>query len=148
MTVVAWDGQTLAADKRICHGESVTIMSKLFVKRKDLVLAFVGNISSGLMMIEWYVAGKNPEDFPATQASDYGSQLIVVEKGILMSYEVLPIPIFEEGRLQAWGTGRDLALGAMEMGADAVRAVEIASKYNICCGNGVDFYTFKKGKTK
>lgn len=43
----------------------------------------------------------------------------------------------------AIGSGRGEALGAMAMGADARRAVEIASRLNVGCGLGVDVIRFR-----
>jgi len=48
----------------------------------------------------------------------------------------------------AWGSGRDYAMGAMEMGADARRAVEVTNVHSTDCGFGVEAYdlemTFNK----
>jgi hypothetical protein len=38
----------------------------------------------------------------------------------------------------AWGAGRNLALGAMAAGADACQAIEIATRFDIHTGQGVN----------
>lgn len=39
----------------------------------------------------------------------------------------------------AWGSGEEYALGAMEAGADALEAIEIAKRYDIQTGGNVEF---------
>ena len=67
---------------------------------------------------------------------------------IVVSEDGVPILFDGEGQMScgaapflAIGSGRAVALGAMENGADAVRAVEIACKYDIYSGGQVNSIT-------
>ena len=42
-----------------------------------------------------------------------------------------------------WGDGQEVAMGALAMGADAIKAVEITSKYCDSCGCGIDAYNLE-----
>ena len=46
--------------------------------------------------------------------------------------------------IYAIGQGSHFAYGAMAMGASAEQAVEVANKFSIYCGIGVDTYTLVK----
>jgi hypothetical protein len=43
-------------------------------------------------------------------------------------------------KFSAWGSGSEFAIGAMEMGATAIQAVQATSKHCVSCGFGVDFF--------
>jgi hypothetical protein len=56
----------------------------------------------------------------------------------ILRYEQDCLPYEIEDKKYAIGSGRDFAIGAMEMGASAEEAVLVASKYEVSCGNSVD----------
>lgn len=142
MSVVVWDGKTMAADKRACVGELAVQVAKAWRVRDGVVLAVTGDAGPGQMLVDWWVSGADPAKWPAVQATDNWTRLIVWEPGQRpYSYEQHPAKLHFEHPFMAWGSGRDYALGALAMGATARQAVEIASRFNIYCGNGVDeFY--------
>lgn len=147
MSVVAWDGRTLAADKQGTSGGNKTTVSKIASVKDGKMLyavAFVGLHTAGLRMLEWFAEGAEDEEFPnIVDDGDTLTSLIVASKKGLVVYEQCPTPIVFKDKLQAWGSGASVALGAMAMGADARKAVEIACKYDIYCGLGIDSVTVK-----
>lgn len=147
MSVVAWDGKTLAADRQGTSGGNKTTVSKIAAVQGDKILyavAFVGLHTNGLRMMEWFAEGAEEEEFPAIENDGESlTSLIVASKKGLVVYEQCPTPILFRDKLQAWGSGASVALGALAMGADAKKAVEIACKYNIYCGLGIDSITVK-----
>ena len=70
----------------------------------------------------------------------------MVDNEGLWVYEGVPVPVQHGHTPIAFGHGRDFALGAMAMGANAKKAVEITNKYSLQCGNGVYTYTLQGGK--
>ena len=93
-----------------------------------------------MLLIEWYKAGSVVADWPKFQEQENFTNLIVVEYGQLFYYSQQPIKIKCEDKFFAMGSGRDFALGAMDFGANAIQAVEIANKYSTGCGLGVDHF--------
>lgn len=88
MTVVAWDGKSLAVDKQAtCADMRMTTTKACRLQQGDVVAL-----------------------------------------------------VFD--RFMAWGSGRDFAMGAMEMGASAYRAVEVAIRHSTGCGYGIDLFDF------
>lgn len=139
MTVIVWDGKTLAADKRANSSGLIFKVTK--IKRiKDKLVGGAGDLSSIRAMMDWYENGADPKNLPDCQKDKdrWTALLIISGEGKIYRIEQDGYPFEVEEETYAIGCGRDIAVGAMAMGADAVRAVEIASRYDAGCGNGVD----------
>jgi len=147
MSCVAWDGHTLAADRQGTSGGNKTTVTKITAVQDGKMLyavAFVGLHTAGLRMLEWFAEGAEEEEFPnITDDGDTLTSLIVASKKGLVVYEQCPTPILFRDKLQAWGSGASVALGALAMGADSKKAVEIACKFDIYCGMGIDAITVR-----
>lgn len=141
MTVIAYDGKTLAADRRVSYGS--TTMSATKIERfSGELLAFSGDGSMGRELFAWYAAGADAASWPASNRSpDSGACLMVVRAdGTFWRYETGPHPIQFDAPC-AFGCGMEAAMVAFACGLDAARAVEMASRFNSGCGNGVDTLT-------
>lgn len=140
MSVICWDGKTMAADRQCTMGgENPIEVCKLRKINGDIVGA-TGGGSAAEEMFAWYESGHRKEDWPKIQDDkDKASYLFVVTvAGRLIRYEHGPTPYEVFTVPVAFGSGADAAWGAMLAGADARRAVEIASIVDIYCGCGVD----------
>ena len=141
MSVVAWDGKTLAADRQAgCAGLRIETR-KIWRQEDGTVLAFTGSIDSMMMLLRWYREGAKVEQWPASQARKDWTRLIVVKPNLTINvYERYPEPEIVIYAPTAWGAGRDYAIGAMAMGADARKAVEVTNQFSESCGFGVDAF--------
>lgn len=141
MTVIAWDGHTLATDKQATNcGMAFTVTKSMKLETGE-VLTWCGNADSGLMVAEWYKKGADPEKWPECQKDkDDWCTLVVLKDGKIFFYEKRPVAMEFQDKFMAWGSGRDYAIGAMAKGASAVEAVHIASRFDTGCGCGVDSY--------
>ena len=141
MSIVAWDGTTLAADKMaICSG---AMLPATKIKRAgDIVLAWTGGLSFGIALADWYIRGADRRDWPEFQKTDDWCRLIVFDKEIFF-FEQSPYAIPVEGSFYAWGSGRDFALASLYLGNTAVKAVAVASALCDSCGLGVDYFKVK-----
>lgn len=138
MTVIAWDGKTLAADKLANYNGLKRVVTKI-QRIDDLLVAASGNAWAANEAFAWVKRGRKPEEYPACQRDkDDWALLLVVERRQILVYERSPYPTTIEEGVFAMGGGRDFALAAMHMGADARRAVEVASHFCPDCGLGVD----------
>jgi len=142
MTVIAWDGKSLAADRQ-CQAQGVqrpvTKLHKVrTVTAEEWVVAFCGSLAQGLVLMEWFKEGADPGKWPAFQRTDDWSTLVVANRSSCFMYEQEPVRIHLPGPFMAFGGGKEFALGAMSAGANAKRAVEIACEHCIYCGLGVD----------
>lgn len=139
MTVIAWDGQTLAADKRLnCQGLRRTA-TKIF-RIGNSLYGCAGNASQARAIRHWLESGADPAEWPDKQdTDDFDCTLLQIAPGpVVMLYAHTPYPIVLEDEQFAAGSGRDYALAAMHLGCDARRAVAVASHFETSCGDGID----------
>jgi 20S proteasome alpha/beta subunit len=138
MTIIAWDGMTLAADKRASSGSLILTTTKIRRVRGCLV-GWTGDQDSGELMARWLEDGADLKAWPESQKDkEIWSRLIVIDKVGARFYERLPVSIAVEDKFAAWGSGRDFAYAAMHLGKSAREAVEVACVFDSACGNGVD----------
>lgn len=145
MTVIVWDGVSIASDKMVCNGSTAQAVTKIFRIGSEL-MGLTGNLSIGMEMIEWYREGAQPEKYPTSnRTEDKGCSLIVI-KGPrnVWKYESSPYPFLFEAKYCAFGSGDQVALGALYMGATAAEAVQAAIIYESNCGCGIDELKFEE----
>lgn len=144
MTTIAWDGKTLAADRRTSSDRIlVGVKTKIAKRKKDgALVAAAGPSSVARAFLEWFQKGeKGPS--PLLGKTEPSQAVIIRPNGDVESHD-------NEGwyptgvQYYTNGSGWEIALGAMHAGATAKEAVEIASKLDGATGEGVD--TLELGK--
>lgn len=145
MSVVVYDGKAIAIDRAGVQGDLLYPVKKYTVHSKK-ILTGVGPAATIAAMTRWYQSGCDPEDFPLRQLSrSTMCEFIVASASGLVHYEAGVDPIDHGYASCAFGAGRDFAYGALAMGADARRAVEVAASFSTSCGHGVDVFTLNDG---
>lgn len=146
ITLIAWDGQTVAADGQMLYGATRASggYRKIRVAADDTVYAFTGTASLFESMIKWFEGGAKPEERPLFGEDAAGSTLIVWRDGRCFSYRLeTPYPC-ECFAPDAWGSSVVYALGAMDGGATAIKAVELAIKREVYIGGPVAWVELKR----
>lgn len=138
MTVIAWDGKTLAADKQSTlygYGSKVT---KIF-RVGDALVALSGNGPHAVALLEWYKAGAEWHKHPKPATPDDSGNIVVIDANGVREYVgTTGYYSKNESNFVAYGCGRDYALAAMHLGKTAKEAVEVACALDTQCGMGVD----------
>ncbi len=140
MTVIAWDGTTLAADKASTVAGHAKTVTKIY-RIPDGLVGFSGSAAGAMALLEWFRNGRVPSDYPKLlQADDNtaANALFIDSAGKQHLYSSGPEPEQIEDKFGAMGAGRDYALAAMYLGHSAHRAVEIACALDVFCGKGID----------
>ncbi|MFL9904211.1 hypothetical protein PQR71_39840 [Paraburkholderia fungorum] len=139
MTVVCWDGQTLAADKMGDAGGLKRTTTKIR-RFSGGLFGSAGSASRAAEMLAWIESGANPEKVPAFQLvpDDYQSVMIIHKDGTVWLYGCSAYPFQMEDDFHAIGSGRDFAIAAMYLGFGAQHAVHVASQFESGCGMGID----------
>lgn len=131
MTTIAWDGKTLAADRRMA-GYMTTC--KIFPVDGGY-LAGAGAMDQLVEVAAYLQAVADKPDLPESQESEF-----IVVRGSEAFW--LTWPHLREVRIResfaALGSGSEFALGALAMGANAKTAVQVAAKFDPYTGGGVD----------
>lgn len=138
MTVIVWDGKVLASDAQSTNAGLKRKATKIR-KIGGKLYGVSGDWDRGQMLFRWVEGGMKPEDWPEFQKNndDWVGLVEVREDRSVWKYERVPVPYAIEEEYFAMGSGRDYAYGALAMGADAEKAVAIASSFDHGSGMGV-----------
>ena len=156
MTVVVWDGKTLATDRQANDGYMKWEAEKAWYVTRQIehaihkgayrnvhfILSGVGTLGSILKMRDCF---KKHGDLSTLEIQPNSAELIVVSNKGLTVWSSNGTSV-ELSAPMAFGEGREYALGAMAMGAKASEAVQIANEYSLHCGKGVSCYTLQDSK--
>ncbi len=144
MTTIAWDGQTLAGDKRTSFGGMHATTTKVhrmpIGPYQGALVAGAGPAVLIQEMLRWIATGADPQSFPQSNRTEDKCCciLVVTPEGRLLYFDNTPDPMTIENEQWAIGSGRDFAMAAMFLGKDAVEAIVVASALDTGTGNGVD----------
>ena len=148
MSVLAWDGKTLAADKMSVYDTIIIKTKKMKQLASGEVFAWAGSVENALAVVKWYEDGQNEIEWPKCQETNDYAQVVFLKDGKLYEFEQMPIPQLVTSFPRAWGSGAAFALGAMLAGADACKAVKITGQLCNTVGLGVDSFSVKKKEKK
>jgi hypothetical protein len=157
MTVIAWDGKTLAADRLLLRGGTKTYGTKIF-KIGNNFYGFAGNSDSCRQVQAYFqrLADGGDADWPDCQKSEDYCIVLEIETRLWNDadqdcttkvfkhakvYDKYPLGKLVEGGYHAIGSGDALALAAMHTGASAEQAVLAAIHHADGCGGTVDTLT-------
>lgn len=142
MTVIAWDGRTLAADKQGTQHNLKMTVTKIH-KINGCLLFSSGELSRVTALYHWFEQGALESNYPDFQnvRETYEPLTVIKPDGRIWRYEMSAHPFEIEEVQYACGSGRDFALAAMKVGKNAVQAVEIACEFDPNCGMGMDVLT-------
>jgi 20S proteasome alpha/beta subunit len=143
MTCIAWDGVTLAADKRATSGGGIARTVTKIERHGSNLLAVIGSWDVATELRAWFKAGAKPEAFPESARSGEGTLVVITPGKHPRTYATGPHALPIEQKCLAFGSGRDYAEAAMFLGCDAKRAVEVACQFQTDCGNGIDTLRLK-----
>lgn len=139
MTTIAWDGNTLAADK-MCVNNGLPRTTTKIVKINNRLCFGSGDFDLLKAMYDWVDGGMDKSKYPERQKLDAStSSFYIIEPDkTILCFEREPHPFPIQDLFVACGSGRDFAYAAMYLGRSAFEAVEIASVFDINTGMGID----------
>ncbi len=138
MTVIAWDGHTLSADRLISCG-SLKMTGTKIANIGGALVGCCGEFDFCAEMMHWFREGCQRDKFPPQQSGGNFAEMVVVwPDKTVWKYDRAPSPMKFDPQIFAIGSGRDFALAAMHLGKTSSEAVEVACVFDIGCGCGVD----------
>lgn len=142
MTVIAYRDGVMAADRstRAC-GVEFHETRKVARRADGALIGCAGMSAQGRAMRDWFLAGEVGErPGLGEKEEDSTHALIVRPDGRVEVHDMHGRTDAEsEFGYHAIGSGFELALGAMAMGASAVRAVEVAIQHGVGRSGRLDF---------
>lgn len=137
MTCIAYRAGILAADSQ-ANLNSIRLKASKILQSDSCYYAMTGNLSQGKRVAQWHMDGAKPEDFPYFRDESEFCRVIVATPAGVYWYEGSPAEIVLQDDYFAWGSGQEIALGAMFMGADAATAVRASIHHCSDCGGDID----------
>lgn len=136
MTTIAWDGRTLAADSVVTgNGMRLGSMTKAY-RIGRLLVGLAGTVGIAQAFLHWLADGAEG-DPPSMKAEDGDAEVIIVlPDGRIATFDKYGRDQMQAERY-AIGSGGRFAIAAMAAGADAKRAVEIASSLDCFSGGPI-----------
>lgn len=135
MTTIAWDGKTLAGDRRITSGTVTYSTTKIRRTQDGRLIGATGDFGVCSEMLDWLEKGGKR---PNCQDSDrWASALEVMPDGSCWMHN-RDSRWRVEDPFVAVGSGRDYAMAVMALGHDSAKAIEIATRFDPGTGNGTD----------
>lgn len=107
-------------------------------RKYEVLIGVCGSLSPALVFVDWFpgvqkMMGAQPHNMPAAFASDpnaHDFEALIVEQGQMYLCDGYCRPVSVQGKFMAIGSGAKLAMAAMDLGAGAIKSVEIACKYD------------------
>jgi len=142
MTTICYRDGVLAADSLVMDREiSIGTAMKFLVLADNSVVAAAGILTDNHLFFEWAEAGFDPDKKPELSESFEGVHIGLDEQ--VTRYVKCLAPEYFQAEYFAIGTGFELALGAMAVGATAEEACEAACKHDTASGGPVRTYSIK-----
>lgn len=140
MTTIAIRDGVVAADRLITGGGTVLGRKTKIERVGHVIVAATGAAAVCELFIQWVrsgCTGMHPALRQQCGNDIFEATGIIVTRDRVVSFIPAGFQWTEHG-LIAFGSGGDIARGAMGFGASAVQAIEIAAQFDIYTGGGVD----------
>lgn len=135
MTTIAYRDGVMAADSRVSGGGIHRgVVDKIIVLDDGSLLGCCGPAGVDVMVAMWLEQGAPPSNMPRVpDGTDFHAILVRPSGDVKV---ISPSLIIQRlvAQFVATGSGNEIALGAMAMGASAIRAVEIACELDVHSG--------------
>jgi 20S proteasome alpha/beta subunit len=135
MTCIVYRDGVLASDSRVIDGtDTIYNTTKIYRLDDGSLMGAAGNGREICIFKNCYLHG-----IEAPEGYDYKefAGIIIKPDGAIFFCETHDLLDTVDDEFLAIGSGRSVAIGALEMGASAEEAVEIAIKYNTYCGGPI-----------
>lgn len=146
MTTIAWDGNTLAADRKCVSGGTPYRVTKIFRIKRDGRHLLVGMSGDQYMATAWRRWMNGDAGMEPIGGAEYEKLIVMVidEKKRIWSADLRKV--YDRTPMRCWaiGSGADYALAAMTLGRSAANAVRLAAKLDNGTGFGVDTLEWRR----
>jgi hypothetical protein len=147
MTTIAFDGETLAADRGSwSNGLHQAVRKAYRVTAPDgrrFLVALAGDGAFAMRVLRW-MRGEIDHPGPCMADDETRDVAVVIDERRQvwrMNSRLIYVPYL--GKVHAHGAGQEVALGALMAGADAVRAIRITMQVSDYAARGIDAVRFK-----
>lgn len=141
MTTIVYRDGILAADTLMTAGpRREGFCTKIARNDKGDLAAGAGSATEMTAFLKWFLAGENLDDGYPVEKESESSGVVFRADGRIDVYERGGV-LHMNAPFYALGSGGEFAMGALEMGADAVKAVSIAMVWDAATGGEIQTLT-------
>jgi ATP-dependent protease HslVU (ClpYQ) peptidase subunit len=137
MTTIVYRDGVLAADSRAYRGDKSPLGTKVKIHRLPDGSMFGSSsncVGADTLLRRWVEEGCPPQKSGDIKPDSFEMILIRPNGEVFFAHDNFDLSGPLEAPFFAIGSGEQYALGALEMGADAVKAVEVACKLDVWSG--------------
>ncbi len=139
MTVIAWDGKILAADKLANTSDMRRSVTKITKAPNGNLLFSAGSFDTITALYQWYnKAGNDDEFYRVQKENDWQPLNVIYIDGTIWRYERHPVPFKIEDKFITAGSGAHFAIAFLSMGLGAEEAVRRTIEFDPYSGGGID----------
>jgi ATP-dependent protease HslVU (ClpYQ) peptidase subunit len=140
MTTIVYRDGVMAADSRAYSGDKHPIGAKTKIHRLGDGTLFgcsSSNVGADSILRRWVESGCQPPQGSDLKPDSF--ELLIVRKSgdVFYAHDNLDLTGPLTAEFHSIGSGNQYAMGALSMGADAVRAVEIAAQCDVWTGGPI-----------
>lgn len=134
MTTIVWHQEGILATDRMAVSDGIASKCQKLFTLDHYAIAVSGTLSCGPAFVRWFnhLTGDCPLD------DDTIVYVMDLNTGQCDEFDSNGVGISLNPPFASSGTGSGIALGVLEMGGTPQQAIEIASKYDVNTGLGVD----------
>lgn len=138
MTTIAYRDGIMAADTLVTGGD---VRRGHVLKIGQTALGSLVGVTgmAGMLdeVIGWLSAGGRREEYPKVPPDSHISGIVACLDGRVGVFSTHGVMQWAETEFVAVGSGNEIAMGAMAMGASAEKAVEIAAQFDVYTGGRI-----------
>lgn len=144
MTTIALKDGVLAFDSLVTFGNDRIGFLNKAVKTKDFMAAGAGNAEDVVAFLAWVKSGMFEGDKPVFGLDKQISlsAICINKRGSIFCFDDKLFPMKIKAKFYSLGSGSAFAMGAMQFGATAKEAVEVAKKLDTCTGGKIKTFSF------
>lgn len=116
----------MSADTRVTWDDESTSPGIKIERVNSEILGIAGDVAAGNRYLDWYRAGSKGRK--PKVAKDFRALRLSKEGLFLIDHSLVWVKV--DAQFYAIGSGANLAIGALEMGASPTKAVEVAAKHD------------------
>lgn len=134
MTIIAYKSGLLCSDSCIADENVIVGSMKKVTRATDGTIAGAAGLASSVgSFLSWVEKGRRPRNKPDLTGDEDFAGITVMKDGEVVFYDAPMTPMRVTDEFFALGSGADVAIGAMEFGADPVDAVRVAIRRKFGC---------------
>lgn len=133
MTTIAIKNGFMVSDSRVTRGGGILGATKKVYDFGNIVVGVCGTLQDSTRFLKWIKGGKKRK-FPVGENTDFDALVYHRLSGKVLLYASSDVGDAIDAGFYAIGSGTQYAIGAMQVGASAAEAIEVACMFDVYSG--------------